>query len=241
MDGYLHSIESMGLVDGPGIRTVVFLSGCLLRCRYCHNPDTWKEGAGTRISPAELVNKLRRFQTYYRSGGGVTFSGGEPLLQPDFLEEALALSRAAGIHTCIDTAGVGRADDEQYRRILANTSLILYDVKHFLPEEYRKLTGQPMDETLRFLRLAQQMQVPMWIRHVVVPGLTDSEQHLAGLREYIDSLSGVERVELLPYHRLGAHKYPMLGLPYTLEDTPPMDQQLCAGLQKKYFAEYTAE
>ena len=160
----------MGLVDGPGIRTVVFLSGCLLRCRYCHNPDTWKEGAGTRISPAELVNKLRRFQTYYRSGGGVTFSGGEPLLQPDFLEEALALSRAAGIHTCIDTAGVGRADDEQYRRILANTSLILYDVKHFLPEEYRKLTGQLMDETLRFLRLAQQMQVPMWIRMSLFPG-----------------------------------------------------------------------
>ena len=239
--GRVHSIETMGALDGPGLRMVVFLQGCPLRCRYCHNPDTWKEGEGPRISPEELVSRLRRYMTYYRSGGGVTFSGGEPLLQSDFLSEALALSRQAGIHTCLDTAGVGRADDEQYRRILANTSLILYDVKHYLPEEYRKLTGRPMDETLRFLGLAQQMKVPLWIRHVVVPGLTDGEEHLAGLRKYVDGLSGVERVELLPYHRLGAHKYPLLGIPYTLEDTPPMEQGRCAQLQKKYFAEYTAE
>lgn len=241
MDGYLHSIESMGLVDGPGVRSVVFLSGCLLRCRYCHNPDTWKEGTGTRISPQKLVDKLRRFVPYYRSGGGVTFSGGEPLLQPEFLGEALMLARQAGIHTCIDTSGVGRADDEQYREILANTSLILYDIKHYLPDEYQKLTGMPMDETMRFLQIAQEMKVPMWIRHVVVPGLTDGEEHLAGLREFVDGLSGVERVELLPYHRLGVHKYETMKLPYTLADTPVMNPDVCAGLQKKYFAEYTAK
>lgn len=240
MDGYLHSIESMGLVDGPGVRSVVFLSGCLLRCRYCHNPDTWKEGAGIRISPQQLVDKLRRFMPYYRSGGGVTFSGGEPLLQPEFLGEVLKLARQTGIHTCIDTSGAGRADDEQYREILANTSLVLYDVKHYLPDEYQKLTGMPMNETMRFLKIAQEMKVPMWIRHVVVPGLTDGEEHIAGLRKFVDGLSCVERVELLPYHRLGVHKYENMKLPYSLADTPVMNPDVCAGLLKKYFAEYTA-
>ncbi len=220
---------------------MVFLSGCLLRCRYCHNPDTWKEGMGTRISPRQLVDKLRRFMPYYRSGGGVTFSGGEPLLQPEFLGEALRLARQAGIHTCIDTSGVGRAEDGQYREILANTSLVLYDVKHYLPDEYLKLTGMPMDETARFLQIAQEMQVPMWIRHVVVPGLTDGEEHLAGLRKFVDGLSCVERVELLPYHRLGVHKYETMKLAYSLADTPVMNPDVCAGLQKKYFAEYTAK
>ncbi len=237
MNGYIHSIESMGLVDGPGIRTAVFLSGCRLRCRYCHNPDTWKEGAGEVFSPEELIQKLKRFSTYYRaSGGGVTFTGGEPLLQPEFLTETLSLCNQAGIHTCIDTAGFGTGDEAQYREILSHTGLVLYDVKHYRPEEYRALTGQPIEETLRFLRIVQEMGVPIWVRHVVVPGLTDSEEHLRGLRQYAGTIKGVQKVELLPYHRLGVHKYEHLGIPYSLEDVPVMDVERCAELQEKFFS-----
>lgn len=238
MNGFIHSIESMGLVDGPGIRTVVFLAGCRLRCRYCHNPDSWKEGVGQVLTPVELVGKLKRFSTYYKaSGGGVTFSGGEPLLQPEFLTETLALCKEAGIHTCLDTAGFGMGNEAQYRAILSHTDLILYDVKHYLPDAYRALTGQTIEETQRFLRVVQEMQVPIWVRHVVVPGLTDGEEHLAGLKRYVDTVTGVQRVELLPYHRLGVHKYEHLGLPYSLEDTPPMDADKCRDLQERFFGQ----
>lgn len=238
MNGFIHSIESMGLVDGPGIRTVVFLSGCRLRCRYCHNPDSWKEGAGQILSPEDLAAKLRRFSTYYQaSGGGVTFSGGEPLLQPEFLTEALALCKEAGIHTCLDTAGVGTGDEALYRAILSQTDLILYDVKHYLPEKYQALTGQPIEETQRFLRIVQEMKVPIWVRHVVVPGLTDGEEHLAGLKRYVDTIKGVQKVELLPYHRLGVHKYQHLGLPYSLSDTPPMETEKCREWQEQFFGQ----
>lgn len=236
MNGFIHSIESMGLVDGPGIRTVVFLSGCKLRCRYCHNPDSWKEGAGEVISPEALVKKLKRFSTYYKaSGGGVTFSGGEPLLQPEFLTETLALCKEAGIHTCLDTAGFGTGDAAQYRAILSHTDLILYDVKHFLPEQYQSLTGQPMEETEHFLSIVQEMGVPIWVRHVVVPGLTDGEKHLAGLKRYVDTIKGVQKVELLPYHKLGVHKYEHLGIPYSLGDTPPMNPEVCREMQERIF------
>ena len=176
MTGFLHSIESMGTVDGPGIRTVVFLQGCALRCQYCHNPDTWHAQGGQQITPEALVKKLRRFQPYYaRSGGGVTFSGGEPLLQPDFLAECLRLCRAEGIHTCIDTAGVGLGD---YDAILQNTDLVLYDVKHEDPAAYQALTGQPIGRTHAFVEAVRRVGVPMWVRHVVVPGVTDGERHL---------------------------------------------------------------
>lgn len=236
MNGFIHSIESMGLVDGPGIRTVVFLSGCRLRCRYCHNPDSWKEGEGASQSPDELIRKLKRFSTYYKaSGGGVTFSGGEPLLQPEFLTEILALCKQAGIHTCLDTAGAGTGDETSYRDILSQTDLILYDVKHYLPAEYHSLTGQPIKETQHFLYIAQEMEVPIWVRHVVVPGLTDSEEHLLGLKRYVGTMKGVQKVELLPYHRLGVHKYEHLGIPYSLGSVPPMEAEKCRELQEKIF------
>lgn len=219
--GQVHSLESMGLVDGPGIRTVVFLQGCALRCRYCHNPDTWAaDGQAQSMTPRQMVERLVRFKPYYGSRGGVTFSGGEPLLQPEFLAETLALCHEAGIHTCLDTAGCGLGE---YGAILAHTDLILLDVKHYDPEGWQQVTGSSMEPFRRFLEAAQRAAVPLWARHVVVPGLTDGEAHLAGLEAYLKRLKHIQRVELLPYHTLGVHKYASLGLPYPLEGVPPMD------------------
>lgn len=220
--GLIHSVESMGLVDGPGIRTVVFLQGCHLRCRYCHNPDTWsrQNPKATELSPEQLLQKLSRFRNYYGKTGGVTFSGGEPLLQPEFLQEALALCKKAGIHTCLDTAGCGLGN---YEGILKNTDLILMDIKHYTPEGYQTVTGHSPDASLHFLDTAQNMGIPMWIRHVVVPGLTDSKEHLSGLEAYLKTLHNIQRVDLLPYHTMGVHKYAALEIPYPLEGVPALD------------------
>ena len=222
--GIIHSIESMGLVDGPGIRTVVFLQGCYLRCRYCHNPDTWStaDEKSRLVTPEELVAQLERYRPYYGRRGGVTFSGGEPLLQPEFLAEALELCRGRGINTCLDTAGCGKGG---YERILRSTDLVLLDVKHCTPEGFRLVTGHGMDEFLDFLGEVQRLGVPLWIRHVVVPGLTDSDEHLGSLESFISGISGVERVELLPYHTLGVHKYRELGIPYSLDGVPPAEEE----------------
>ena len=219
--GRIHSWESMGLVDGPGIRTVVFLQGCRLRCRYCHNPDTWELcGKGTLESPEETADRLMRFKPYYGTDGGVTFSGGEPLLQKEFLTEVLALCKSRGIHTCLDTAGAGCGG---YWEILKNTDLVLLDVKHYTPEGYKAVTSRSMDAYEEFLDAVQSMEVPLWLRHVVVPGLTDGEDHLAGLAEYVKGIRNVKRVELLPYHVLGVPKYRAMGIPYPLEGVPPME------------------
>lgn len=242
MRGRVHSIETLGTVDGPGVRGVVFLQGCALRCRYCHNPDTWARSGGEEIEAAALVARLARFRSYYvRSGGGVTFSGGEPLLQPAFLAEALRLCRQAGLHTCLDTAGVmDEPQEEMLPEILRHTDLVLYDVKHPEAQGYRALTGQPIAPTERFVAAVRRAGVPMWVRHVVVPGVTDGEDHLAQLRDYVAALPGVQRVELLPYHLLGAHKYASLGLPAPLEGVPAMDAARCKALEKQYFSEWTA-
>ena len=216
--GRIHSWESMGLVDGPGIRTVIFLQGCRLRCRYCHNPDTWELcGKGTLEPPEEIADRLMRFKPYYGADGGVTFSGGEPLLQKEFLTEVLALCKSRGIHTCLDTAGAGCGG---YGEILKNTDLVLLDVKHYTPEGYKAVTGQSME-------------IPLWLRHVAVPGLTDGESHLAGLAEYIKGIRNVKRVELLPYHVLGVPKYHAMGIPYSLEGVPPMDAGALAQWQER--------
>ena len=222
--GRIHSIESMGLVDGPGIRTVVFLQGCRLRCRYCHNPDTWatENPAAQELSPDVLVRRLVRFKPYYGQAGGVTFSGGEPLLQPEFLAQALALCHEAGIHTCLDTAGCGLGD---YGAILRHTDLVLLDVKHYTPQGYRDITGHSMDAYDAFLAAVRRAGTPLWVRHVVVPGLTDSPEHLAGLEAYLTGWPNLQRVELLPYHTLGVHKYKAMNLPYSLEGVPPMAEE----------------
>lgn len=223
--GRIHSIESMGLVDGPGIRSVVFLQGCALRCQYCHNPDTWAAESPhvQYMTAAQLVKKLSRFKPYYGSSGGVTFSGGEPLLQKEFLAQVLPLLQAEGIHTCLDTAGVGTGD---YEQILRHTDLVLFDIKHHTPDGYRLITGHSIDESLRFLDTVQRMGIPLWLRHVVVPGLTDSPAHLQQLNEFIGTLRNVQKVELLPYHVLGVHKYAALNLSYPLQGVEPMDPAL---------------
>ncbi len=220
--GHIHSIESMGLVDGPGIRTVVFLQGCNLRCCFCHNPDTWTTEGKLTLSPEELVAKLVRFKPYYGTRGGVTFSGGEPLLQKDFLLESLKLCKAAGISTCLDSAGCGCGN---YSEILKYTDLVLLDIKHYTADGYQKITGCPMEEINVFLKALDKEGTKLWIRHVVVPGLTDGNEHLQGLREYLKTLQNVERVELLPYHVLGVYKYKNLGIPYRLEGVPPMEPE----------------
>ena len=229
--GHIHSVESMGLVDGPGVRAVVFLQGCPLRCRYCHNPDT-QEGSGTVVTAEELTARLLRFRPYFKRGGGVTFSGGEPLMQPEFLSEMLRRLHQAGIHTCLDTAGAGKGE---YEAILTNTDLVLFDVKHEDPDDYHALTGGDIRRPQAFVEAVRKAGVPMWVRHVVVPGLTDGEAHLAALRAYVETLPRVERVELRPYHTLGVGKYAALGRPYSLNGVSDMDKARCAALEVKWF------
>lgn len=221
--GRIHSIESMGLVDGPGIRVVVFFQGCSLRCKYCHNPDTWEYGGGEEYTASDLVNKIKRYKPYFEtSNGGVTFSGGEPLRQPEFLIEVLKLCKKEGIHTCIDTSGFGVG---MYDEILKYTDLVLFDIKEITRENYKKVTLMNIDESLKFLEAVQKNGTKMWIRHVVVPGLTDGEEHIRELKEFISTLNNVEKVELLPYHVLGVNKYEKMGIKYPLEGLEPMDKE----------------
>lgn len=226
--GRIHSIESMGLVDGPGIRVVVFMQGCALRCLYCHNPDTWGKGEAEEFTPEQLVNRIARFKTYFKnSGGGVTFSGGDPLRQPEFLLEALKLCKKEGIHTCLDTAGVGLGE---YDEILKYTDLILYDVKHLTEEGYLDMTGIAKGEGDKFLEACKRSGTKLWIRQVVVPGKTDSVEYIKELNKFINSLDNVEKVELLPYHLLGVNKYEVMGIKYKLDGVPAMDKEECKKL-----------
>lgn len=230
--GLIHSIETMGLVDGPGIRVVVFMQGCALRCKYCHNPDTWTNSGENlqEFTPEELVNKVKRFRSYFeQSGGGVTFSGGDPLKQPEFLLESLKLCKAEGIHTTLDTSGVGLGN---YEEILKYTDLVLYDVKHLTAEGYKEMTGIAIDESLKFLDACKAAGTKLWIRQVVVPGETDSEEYITELGKFIKTLDNVEKVELLPYHLLGVNKYENMGLKYRLDGVPAMDKDKCKELYK---------
>ena len=234
--GKIHSVESMGLVDGPGIRVVVFFQGCKLRCLYCHNPDTWNDKDGEIYSVDDLVSRIRRFKSYFsRSGGGVTFSGGDPLLQPEFLLEVLKRCREEGIHTCLDTSGVGFGD---YEEILKYTDLVLYDVKHLSEKGYLDMTGFSINETNKFLEAVRKNNTKLWVRQVVVPGRTDSDEYMQELREFVDNLDNVEKVELLPYHLLGLNKYENMGMKYRLDGVPAMDKDKCKELKEKYFKEY---
>ena len=237
MKGIIHSVESMGLVDGPGIRTVVFLQGCQLRCQYCHNPDTWSCGgaAAKEMTPEELVAKLRRFKPYYGDTGGVTFSGGEPLLQPDFLVETMKLCHREGIHTCLDTAGCGLGD---YEEILSHTDLVLLDIKHHSPQGFRTVTGRDSGGWEKFLAAVQAQNIPMWIRHVVVPGITLYREYLEGLGTFMASLHNVQALDVLPYHTLGKVKYEKLGLPYPLEGTREATKEEAAAARQIILAAY---
>lgn len=219
----IHSIETMGLVDGPGIRVVVFLQGCKLRCAYCHNPDTWNMNGGEEISSEDLLKKVKRFKSYFKnSGGGVTVSGGDPLLQPEFLVEFFKMCREEGIHTTLDTSGYGFGE---YDEILKYTDLVLLDIKHLEEEAHRSLTGQSRHGFLEFLEALKRNNTKLWIRHVVVPGLTDGEDHIRRLAEYINEIPNVEKVQLLPYHVHGVNKYETLNIKYRLEGVEPLERE----------------
>lgn len=229
--GYVHSFESMGLLDGPGIRNVVFLQGCNLRCLYCHNPDTWVCSGGTEYTPQDLVDKIVRFKPYFdKSGGGVTFSGGEPLLQPNFLIETLKMLKGQDIHTTVDTAGVGVGN---YEDILKYTDLVLLDIKHYDEQKYKEITGKDMDEFKRFLEALKNSTSRVWIRHVVVPGINDTEEDIDNLCEFIKDIPRVDKVDLLPYHVLGVNKYEVLGLKYRLQDLEPMSKETAERLKAR--------
>jgi len=228
--GKIHSIESMGLVDGPGIRVVVFFQGCKLRCAYCHNPDTWHLSGGMEMTPDEIVQKIVRFKPYFdRSGGGVTFSGGDPLLQPEFLLECLKLCKLNGIHTVLDTSGFGSGN---YAEILEYTDLVLLDIKHTTSQGYVALTGKDTSGVNLFLEALRKSKSRVWVRHVVVPGITDSVEHITKLSKIIrEEVPNVDKVELLPYHVLGVSKYEALSIPYKLKGVEPMNKDKIKELQ----------
>ena len=218
--GYVHSIETGGMVDGPGIRYVVFFAGCALRCKYCHNPDTWKLKDGRLYSVGEIVDDIQKYKSYLSfSKGGVTITGGDPFVQPDFLAALLAACSEAGFHTALDTSGY--ASQEAAALALANTDLLILDIKTINPTVYKKITGVRLDRTLEMLQLSQLMGVPVWIRFVLVPGLTDSLDDIREMADYLKNFDNIEKVEVLPFHKMGEFKWEALGLTYELADVEP--------------------
>lgn len=223
----VHSVETFGTVDGPGIRYILFLQGCPLKCKYCHNRDTWDTNGGTIRELTELIDEIKRYQTYFNtSHGGVTVSGGEPLLQAKFVTELFKQLRELGIHTALDTAGSLPINNE-IKELLNNTDLVLLDIKHINDEKAKNLTGLSNKNNIAFAQYLKENNIPVWIRQVLVPGYTDSEEDLIELKKFIDSLPNVKRVELLPYHKLGEFKWENLGETYPLKNVqPPTDKEI---------------
>jgi len=227
MTGRIHSLESFGTADGPGIRFVVFLQGCRWRCRYCHNPDTWALQGGKEMEVDALFGTLLRYRSWFdASGGGVTVSGGEPLLQAAFVTELFGRLKHAGIHTALDTNGDWQEEPDGGRKLealLSVTDLVLLDIKHPDPEAHLALTGAEAASTLHFLDCLRQRSLPTWLRYVVVPGLTDSPPAIASIRRLKDTHPNVTGIQWLPYHRMGIFKWHEAGIPYTLEEVPAAD------------------
>ncbi len=222
--GFIHSSETCGTVDGPGLRYVLFLHGCPLRCLYCHNPDTQGRPCGTSQTAGEALAEILRYRNFIRKGG-LTISGGEPLMQPEFVHALMAGAKAEGLHTALDTSGFlgHQASDE----LLEQVDLVLLDIKSWNPETYKKATGTRIEPTIAFARRLEALQKQVWIRFVLVPGLTDADENIEGLAEFIASLSNVERVEILPFHKMGENKYEATGLHYQLAETPtPSEEQI---------------
>ena len=225
MNGYIHSTESFGTVDGPGVRFVIFLQGCPMRCKYCHNPDTWKMNAGSVRTPLSLIKEYERNQIFY-TNGGITVTGGEALMQIDFLLELFQLAKQKGIHTCLDTSGITyhpgeSAYNQKLDELMAVTDLVLLDIKHIDPDGHKDLTGHDNADILAFARYLDEKQIPVWIRHVVVPGITDDPHLLTRLGEFLGTLSNVKALDVLPYHIMGVSKYKELDMIYPLEGTEP--------------------
>lgn len=223
MTGYIHQLESFGCADGPGSRFIIFFAGCHMRCLFCHNPDTWNMKKGKEYTSDDLIKEALSCRAYWGKKGGITVSGGEPLLQIDFLLELFTKAKEKGINTCIDTAGgpftMEGAWFESFKKLMEVTDLLLMDIKHINDEEHIKLTGQPRENVVQMFRYLDEINKPIWIRHVLTPGITDNDEYLTQTRDFIRTLHNVQRVEVLPYHGLGAMKYKDLGIDYVLKDT----------------------
>ncbi|WP_242839525.1 pyruvate formate-lyase-activating protein [Butyrivibrio sp. NC2002] len=221
-EGRIHSIETFGSVDGPGVRFIIFLKGCNLRCKYCHNADTWNPESKDIRTPSALLDQAERYRSYWGEEGGITVSGGEPLLQLPFLIELFKEAKERGIDTCIDTAAEPFTFEEpffsQFETLMKYTDRLLVDIKHIDENEHIKLTGKTNKNILECFRYLSDIGKPIWIRHVLVPGITDNDEYLKKTREFIDTLSNVERVDVLPYHSLGQFKWEELGIEYGLKD-----------------------
>lgn len=226
MTGYIHSTESFGTVDGPGVRFVVFFQGCPMRCLYCHNPDTWAFGRGTEKTAAELMAEYDSYKEFLKSGG-ITATGGEPLAQPEFLAELFTLAKSKGVHTCLDTSGAVYSPEkhELIDRVLSATDLVMLDIKHIDTHEHKKLTGHGNENILAFAEHLRELKIPVWIRHVVVPDITDKPEYLEKLGEYLASLDNLKALDVLPYHDMAKPKYAELGIDYPLADTPPLPRE----------------
>lgn len=234
----IDSIETFGLVDGPGIRTVVFFNGCKLRCKYCHNPEMWIKKDNNYTS-SDLVKKILRNKPYFkRNNGGVTFSGGEPLLQVDFLIEVCKFLKKENIHIVLDTAGVGTG---KYEEVLSYVDLVLLDIKHITPDGYLDLTGQPMTEFLKFVKALNNSGKKVWIRQVIIPDVNDNQEYILGLAEMLKKIRNIEKVEFLPYHKMGDNKYLKLGIKNPYKDKKAMSIDKCQKLFLEFKNNYKNE
>jgi pyruvate formate lyase activating enzyme len=228
MEGYVHSIETCGTVDGPGLRFVVFTQGCPMRCLYCHNPDTWQINTGNKMSIDEIVEEFNKKSNFYKNGG-ITVTGGEPMVQMEFLTELFKKFHSMGVHTCLDTSGIMFHENEEYLKkvdeLLSVTNLVMLDIKHIDPVEHEKLTKQKNDNILKFARYVDDKNIDIWIRHVVVPGITQNDTYLYKLGEFIGTLKNIKALDVLPYHTMGIVKYENLGLDYPLKGVRPLEKE----------------
>ncbi len=236
ISGRIHSFESCGTVDGPGIRFVVFTQGCPLRCLYCHNPDCQDSSGGRDITVTEILEEVVKYRSYMEfSQGGVTVTGGEPLMQPEFVREIFRQCQALGIHTALDTSGY--IPVEVAKPVLENTDLVLLDIKSYQPETYRAVTCVSVEPTLTFARYLEAINKPTWIRFVLVPELTNQMENMEGLAQFLSGFRNVERLEILPFHKMGEYKWEALGYDYQLKDTPePTDEQI--QVAREIFSQY---
>ena len=230
MVGKIHSLETFGAVDGPGIRFVIFLQGCPMRCQYCHNPDTWEVNGGTAMSVADLVSEVKKYKKYFGDEGGVTVTGGEPLLQIDFVVELFKALKKEKIHTCLDTSGIcfERNATKKYDTLLKYVDLVLLDIKHIDNAQHKHLTGHGNENVLAFAEYLSAKKKPMWVRFVLVPGVTDNLADVRELKKFLSTLKSVVKVEVLPYHTLGEKKYAELGIKYRLQGVKPPEAELVA-------------
>lgn len=229
--GYIHSIETMGLVDGPGIRIVVFMQGCPLRCLFCHNPDTWNPKENLKMTPLEVVSEVKKYMPFIENGGGVTFSGGEPLFQSKFLLDMLKLCKKNKIHTCLDTSGV-TDEDEYLDEILKYTDLVILDIKSIYDSKYKEMTGKDIKYFNYFKKKLNSSNTKVWLRQVIIPTVNDNIEYINDLKEYSKTFNNLEKIELLPYHLMGTDKYKKLKIKYRLENVPAMDKEKCIEFEK---------